>query len=97
MLNKKHNLKSEKKNKDKEKGFLRENKTGNRKKIKDWWKTLQLNILLSWHKSKKTEKQRDKNKEPKESKKERQEEERKKRTRERQRKKKLKRGEAKKG
>ena len=35
MLNKKHNLNSGNKNKDKEKGFKRKNKTGNQKKRKD--------------------------------------------------------------
>ena len=32
MLNKKHNLKSGNKNRDKEKGFERKNKTGNHKR-----------------------------------------------------------------
>ena len=45
MLNKRHNLKSGK-NKDKKKGFQRENKTGNQKKRKDFKKKLQFNILM---------------------------------------------------
>ena len=58
MLNKKHNLKSEK-CKDKKKGFQRKSKTGNQKKRNYFRKKLQFNSLMlffSWNKSKKERK-----------------------------------------
>ena len=57
MLNKKHNLKSGKRQKDKKKGFERKDKTGNQRKREKILEkmNLQLNVLmvfLSWNKSK---------------------------------------------
>ena len=47
MLNKKHNLKSGKKNKDKEKGFERKNKTGNHKKREKIDEKINCNLKFS--------------------------------------------------
>ena len=59
MLNKKHNW-IPGKNKDKKKGFERENKTGDQKETQDWWKTFAIESfdVVSFHetKAKKTEK-----------------------------------------
>ena len=47
MLNKKHNLKSGTKNKNKEKGFERRNKTGNHKKEKTLMTKIKCNLKCS--------------------------------------------------
>ena len=91
MSNRKHNLKSGKKNKDKKKGLERENKTGNNKKEKGLMKKsfvieyFDVVPFIEQKQRTKKRKERDKNNEPKESKKKDKKEERKKITRERER------------
>ena len=107
MLNKKHNFKSGK-NKDKKKGFQRENKTENQKKREDWWtKIWHLNIsdvvpFMKPKQRRKKRKERDKTRNQKKAKIKDKNEGKRTRTRERERerepeKEKLKKGKAKKG
>ena len=103
MLNKKHDLKSGKQNKDKEKGLERKNKTRNYKKDKRLMKNIKANLKLSccsFQKTKAKQKEKMKKRQKQETKRNRKKidkkEERKTRARERQRKRNRKRGKSKK-